>query len=504
MTQVDEGPESPGGPDVLTFGAPAVGEVLAERYQLQEHISDDAFGRQVWRGVDVVLRRPVAVVLRYPGGEAAVEMLDAAVTASRVVHPHLVDVYDAIDEGNRAYVVREWVDGGSLREYLSEAPLDAERSVAVASAVASAVAALHATGMAHGNIHPGSVMIGSDGRVVLADARVDEATSQEADVRAIGGVLYSTLTGHWPHQEAGASALPDAVRDADGRVVPARQVRGGVPGHLSDLADSLLDPQAPPPAAETVAAELARLDSHHDDEFLTGGGPLDFSEPGTYVESPAPAPHRSVGRKLTIGVAGLLVIAIIGLILANRFLPDSASNAAGQPSVSASANHSKAGSPQLVPLTGAQIRVVDPNGDRTELNGIDKAVDGDPNTGWKTAHYYDRPDFGGLKPGMGILIDLGQPRQVASVSVQFLNPGATVDLRVGSTDPGATRAGDQQIYTSFTRVVDPDTVATTKVFLVPDGQPVRYLLLWISKLPPSPDVPSQYQVGVQEIKVFAR
>ncbi len=123
MTQVDEGPESPAPPGVLTFGAPTLGEVLAERYELQEHINDDAFGRQVWRGVDVVLRRPVAVVMRYPGGAAAVEMLDAAVSASRVVHPNLVDVYDAIDENNRAYVVREWVDGGSLREYVAEAPL---------------------------------------------------------------------------------------------------------------------------------------------------------------------------------------------------------------------------------------------------------------------------------------------------------------------------------------------------------------------------------------------
>jgi len=84
----------------------------------------------------VVLRATVAIVMRYPGGASAVEMLDAAVAASRVVHPHLVDVYDAIDEGTRAYVVREWVDGGSLREYVTEAPLDPDRATSVASSVA--------------------------------------------------------------------------------------------------------------------------------------------------------------------------------------------------------------------------------------------------------------------------------------------------------------------------------------------------------------------------------
>ena len=61
MTQVDEGPESPATPGLLTFGTPTSGEVLAERYELQEHINNDAFGRQVWRGIDVILRRPVAV-----------------------------------------------------------------------------------------------------------------------------------------------------------------------------------------------------------------------------------------------------------------------------------------------------------------------------------------------------------------------------------------------------------------------------------------------------------
>src|ERR1700755_1894307 len=117
VTQVGEGQEADEAtPPVLTVGAPHVGEVLADRYELAEHINDDAAGRQVWQGIDVVLRRPVAVVLRYPGGDSAQEMLQAAVTASRVIHPNLVGVYDAIDEGTRSYVVREWVEGEALRD----------------------------------------------------------------------------------------------------------------------------------------------------------------------------------------------------------------------------------------------------------------------------------------------------------------------------------------------------------------------------------------------------
>src|SRR5690606_9506263 len=185
----------------MTFGVPAVGEILAERYQLEQHIDNDSSGRQIWRGVDVVLRRPVAVVLRYPGGGSATAMLQGAVEASRIVHPNLVGVYDAIDEGTRAYVVREWVEGTALRDWVRTEAFDPTRATTVAHAVAAAVTAVHSTGMTHGNIHPGTVLIDTDGRVVLSDANADGPASPEEDVRAVGAILYFALTGYWPHPE---------------------------------------------------------------------------------------------------------------------------------------------------------------------------------------------------------------------------------------------------------------------------------------------------------------
>ena len=278
MTQVGEGQEADEAtPPVMTFGAPTVGEILAERYELAEHINNDSAGRQVWRGVDVVLRRPVAVVLRYPGGESATEMLQAAVAASRVIHPNLVGVYDAIDEAERAYVVREWVDGAvAARRRRRRAVLDPTRATAVAHAVAGAIAAVHATGMVHGNVHPGTVMIADDGRVVLADARTDGDDTRRPTSGPIGGILYYALTGHWPHAEApsaapptgGPVALPDAVRDASGAIAAPRQVRAGIPAYLDDLTMDLLDPQLAPPSADALAAELGRLDAAAEEQYL--------------------------------------------------------------------------------------------------------------------------------------------------------------------------------------------------------------------------------------------
>src|SRR3954464_4317486 len=135
VTQVDEG-QPVAEQERRAADQPAVGEVLAERYRLEQHINDDQGGRQVWRGVDTMLLRPVAVVLRTPGGDSAQEMLAAAVTASRVVQANLIGVYDAIDETNRAYVVREWIEGLSLRELVeTEGALDAERAITTAHCV---------------------------------------------------------------------------------------------------------------------------------------------------------------------------------------------------------------------------------------------------------------------------------------------------------------------------------------------------------------------------------
>jgi len=498
VTQVDEGPESPGTPGVLTFGTPAVGEVLAERYELQEHINDDAFGRQVWRGVDVILRRPVAVVMRYPGGEAAVEMLDAAVAASRVVHPHLVDVYDAIDEGNRAYVVREWVDGGSLREYVAEAPLDADRATTVASSIASAVAAIHATGMAHGNIHPGTVLIGSDGRVVLSDPRADEATTPDADVRAIGAVLYCALTGHWPHAEAGASSLPDATRDESGALTPLRQVRGGVPSHLSDLATDLLDPSVAPPSADVLAADLGRLESDHEEAFFSVGGPLDFDQPSYAGTTVLPEPRRSM-RKLVIGVAVLLVLSVVGLLLTINALGGPKHPPGGTPT---GANPTTGGAtqpngrPAPVAIGATQVRVIDPQGDGTELKNAGNAVDGDMNSAWKSDHYIGSADFGAKKKGMGILIDLGAPKTVATVTVTFADRGETVELRTGN-GLGSNEADPVE---ALNRVGEPKADVGNKVVFTVGGEPARYLLVWVTRLAPDK---GQFIVQIQDIAVTA-
>lgn len=506
MTKVGEGQEAdPVTSPAMAIGAPTVGEILAGRYELAEHINDDNVGRQVWRGIDVVLRRPVAVVLRYPGGDSAMEMLTAAVAASRVAHPNLVGVYDAVDEGHRAYVVREWVDGQSLRDLVAESVLDPARATSVAHAVAAAVAAVHSTGMVHGNIHPGTVMVGDDGRVVLADARADADDTHETDVRAIGGILYFALTGRWPHREAGPTALPDAMRDATGALAAPRQIRADIPAYLDDLTMDLLDLRITPPTSEALAAELSRLDAAAEEQFLDDLGPLRF-----VANEEAAEPPRHTNRKIAAGVVGLVAIALVGLLVGINIFAggDETTSASPSPAPSLTApaeggQATPAPKPTKIPLTARQVRVVDPDGDRSELDGVEAVVDGDVSTGWKTHAYIGNPKFGGLKRGMGILIDLEEERTVTSVQVVLSARGASAEMRSGTSDPGSSRSGDDEVVRTFTtRIGEPFEYhnGTTMTFsgFSPDLT-YRYLLLWLTELPDNGT--GRYQIGVQEITV---
>jgi hypothetical protein len=508
VTQVGEGQETTAeeaGP-VQTFGAPTVGEILAERYQVEEHVNNDSAGRQVWRGVDVVLRRPVAVVLRHPGGDSATEMLQAAVAASRVIHPNLVGVYDAIDEGERAYVVREWVDGEALRELVSrEGPLDPARATAIAHAIADALAAVHATGMVHGNVHPGTALIGDDGRVVLADARADSADSTEMDVRAVGGLLYYAMTARWPHAEVRQSALPDANRDATGNLAAPRQIRAGVPAYLDDLTMDLLDKRVAAPAADALAAELARLDAA--EEEYEDVGPLRFAP------SASSEPVRST-RKIVLGVGALAIIAVIGLIfgiqaISNSGQPDpqrttQAGTAPGDTTGEQDSGAPEGPAPQKLELTDDMVRIVDPPpGTRDDTGEAKFTVDDDKETGWETQRF-NQSKFGNRKPGMGVLINLGSPRSVSDVRVETSAPGVAMEIRTGTSDPGDNTAGDDKVVDTYKRLGEAEgkTNGTKEVFSVfePD-QKYQYIMVFLTDLPPAEDG-SGFKVTVTNIEVY--
>jgi hypothetical protein len=405
-------------------------------------------------------------------------MITAAVTAGRIVHPCVIGVYDAVDEGERAFVVREWVDGVALRDAVREGLLDPGRAASIARTAADALASIHAAGHTHGNLHPGTVLLGDD-EITLTELRLDPTATQQADVRAIGGLLYAALTGHWPHElPPHQVGLPDAVR-VDGRLLSPRQVRAGIPGYLDALTMDLLDPSVAAPPAIELATELRRYDVADPDL-----GPLT-------ALAPEPAPRPSRLKRFLVPVAGVLCIGAAGWVVGTAFLPEKGPGYGddGNPRTS------KSPAPPAVtaPYKPQGVRILDPGGDGGELKNADRAIDGKLATEWRTDRYEGSAKFGNIenKKGMGVLVDLGESKPVRHVTVQLSAPGATVELRAGDVDAQQPEA--------YGVVVPPRQNAPQVVkFDLQEAANERYVLVWITSLP---EYRGGYAVGVKEITV---
>jgi hypothetical protein len=132
----------------------------------------------------------------------------------------------------------------------------------------------------------------------------------------------------------------------------------------------------------------------------------------------------------------------------------------------------------------------DPFGDQTENpDQAALAVDADLATSWNTVNYVHN-DMAG-KPGVGLLLDLGAPRPVSSVNLNFLDPGVSASIYVADSEqPDITTAE------LLGNVSDADTSAIIKAPRAISG---RYVLVWITHVPKNTN--GSYKGGIAEIQI---
>jgi len=137
----------------------------------------------------------------------------------------------------------------------------------------------------------------------------------------------------------------------------------------------------------------------------------------------------------------------------------------------------------------------DPQGDPPEENPnlAPLAIDGKPGTAWETMTYRGNPRLGGLKSGVGLLVDLGKPAKVSKVNLTLMGSPTSVQILAA---PGATTAPSSTdgLETVATRDGAGDQAALTL------KKPVttRWLVVWLTSLPAAP---GGFQGRVAEISV---
>ncbi|WNI23685.1 protein kinase family protein [Streptomyces sp. ITFR-16] len=498
------------------------GHKLAGRYRLEECVTRlDGFSS--WRAVDEKLRRAVGVHLLPADHPRARSVLAAARSSALLGDPRFVQVLDAVEENDLVYVVHEWLpDATELTALLGAGPMDAHDAYQLVSQISQAMAAAHREGLAHLRLTPGAVLRSSSGQYRIRGLAVNAAlrgiTSdgpQRADTEAIGALLYAALTQRWPYESDayGLAGLPKGV----GLIAPD-QVRAGVHRGLSEIAmralandgatasrqeqpcttpDELAKavlamPRIRPPEPTFTAPPEYQRTTYQQGTYGRPGGPGAGVTQPVIPAPPAPLQSRT-GKALKWAVSALL-IAALGLgswQLAETLLDrDNKSNDPGTTQTNPE-NGDKPPVEKTEPVPIVSARDYDPLGDGSEKpQDIDHVYDGDPNTYWHTDGYYSA-DFGKLKEGVGVVLDLGKTQRVGAVDVTFLGGTTSVELRTsdGSEVPKRPEG--------FTKVAEG---SGTKVSLKP-GETVRarYLLVWLTELPPSSE--GNFRGKISDIKV---
>ncbi|MDV6012663.1 Stk1 family PASTA domain-containing Ser/Thr kinase [Haloechinothrix sp. LS1_15] len=257
--------------------ATLVGTLLDGRYRVMGLLARGGMAT-VFRGVDTRLDRQVAIKVMHPQYAAdrtfAERFEREARAAAQLHHPHVVAVYDqGVDQhGDQAYpfLVMELVDGGTLRDLLTErGAIDVPLAVAIALPALRALSAAHDAGLVHRDVKPENVLLGRDrqasatggGIAKVADFGLvramatasttsssvilgtvtylapEQVTTGDAtarsDVYSFGVLLFEMLTGQVPY--TGDTALSVAYRHVNEDVPAPSSLNPNVPPALDEL-----------------------------------------------------------------------------------------------------------------------------------------------------------------------------------------------------------------------------------------------------------------------------
>jgi serine/threonine protein kinase len=173
----------------------------------------------VYRALDTKLNRPVAVKFLFDGladPAARRRFQREAQTASSLNHPHILTVHDAGDFEGRQYLVTEFIDGGTLRDWARAEKRSWKEIVALLVGVADGLATAHAAGILHRDIKPDNILVAKNGYAKLSDfglAKLEERPGPEEGTETLTGTRPGTIMGTFAYM---------SPEQASGRAMDAR------------------------------------------------------------------------------------------------------------------------------------------------------------------------------------------------------------------------------------------------------------------------------------------
>jgi serine/threonine protein kinase len=478
--------------------------LLAGRYRLEHSIARGGMA-EVWEGVDEVLTRSIAVKLLHPhlaADEAFRERFRReAIAAARLAHPSVVATFDTGEDGDRAYIVMELIRGRTLRAVLDEAGvLGPQLAAAIGIQVADALQHAHDNGIVHRDIKPANILV-CDGegegpspvRVKVADFGIARAATASgvsdltqpgallgtakylapeqvegheptprSDVYALGVVLYEILTGRPPF--VADTEIATAMAHVHNEPLKPRQLRAGIPRSLEAVVIKAMakDPALRYQSAGDLASALRSIDLGEDDAVPAVS--RDLTPPSGMAPSFGQTERTWLVPAFVIVVAAVALI-VVGIAFSQSDVGQGLLGTGGGSSTKATG----------APVAIAAAHSFDPEGSDHEENEprVGAIADGNPSTSWSTDRYNSQ-DFGRLKKGVGVVLQLASSAKLSTLSVSSPSSGWSAQVYLAD--------GPKQSLAEWgSPAASQDGIGGSATFDL-SGKEGAAVLLWITKL----------------------
>lgn len=265
-----------------------IGKRISGRYKVLEMIGGGGMAN-VYLAHDMILDRDVAVKmlrLDFVNDDEFIRRFHReAQSATSLVHPNIVSIYDVGEEQDLYYIVMEYVEGQTLKQYIQQhSPIDIEKTLDIMKQLTSAISNAHQNHIIHRDIKPHNILLDKDGNVKITDFGIAMALSatsitqtnsvlgsvhylspeqarggmanKKSDIYSLGIVMFELLTGRLPF--SGESAVSIALKHLQSETPSVRRWNPVIPQSVENivLKATAKDPFHRYSSVEEVEADL--------------------------------------------------------------------------------------------------------------------------------------------------------------------------------------------------------------------------------------------------------
>lgn len=242
-----------------------IGKRINDRYKILEFIGGGGMAN-VYLARDIILERDVAIkILRldFANDEELIRRFHReAQSATSLVHPNIVNIFDVGEEKDIYYIVMEYVDGKTLKQYIQDHhPIPINKAIDIMLQISSAISHAHQNNIIHRDIKPQNILIDNKGNVKITDFGIAVAltsttithtnsvmgsvhyispeqakgglATKKSDIYSLGIVMFELLTGRLPFE--GESAVSIALKHLQNDTPHPRSLNPNIPQSVENI-----------------------------------------------------------------------------------------------------------------------------------------------------------------------------------------------------------------------------------------------------------------------------